>query len=513
MFAPTTGAVPPLRNAVTGTPGVSFPEIISALSYALDLTEDAVPGHAIRSCLLGMRIAAELGLSSKDQANLYYALLLKDSGCSNNASRMCTIIGGDDRYGKTGAKLEDWTRPHRPTWAGVSLLWRSVLPGARPDKKISRMLRVAFTQHRNNREMIALRCSRGAEIARKLGLTDATAEAVRCLDEHWDGHGYPDRRARENVPMLSRIAAVAQHLDIFSTERHPEFAMRVLHDRSGRWFDPEIVKVVDSLHRQGTLWQNCLATREPGATGEKTRIAQDNAALQSVLDLDPDPLRQLDPSAVDNICTAFADVVDAKSPFTFHHSIKVTEVADSLARVMGLQEDRKQLIHRAALLHDIGKLRVPNTILDKQGPLNAEERQVIEEHPLLTQQILGRVGAFDELARVAGAHHERLDGSGYPYRLTGAELSLEARLLAVADVFSALTEDRPYRESVPIDQVITLMQKDVPRKLDARCFEALVTVIADAPAGAADLRSHSAEPRPLTWGHTTAARTPVSTLA
>ena len=170
----------PVRPPSPAPQPVSLLEIISALSYALDLTEDAVPGHAIRCCLLGMRIAEELKLSADQKADLFYALLLKDVGCSNNAARMCQIIGGDDRYIKTGAKLEDWTRPHRPSAAGVQLLWKSVLPGERPHRRVARILRIALTQHRNNREMIALRCDRGADIVRKLGLSETTAQAIRC---------------------------------------------------------------------------------------------------------------------------------------------------------------------------------------------------------------------------------------------------------------------------------------------------------------------------------------------
>ena len=490
---------------------VSLLEILSALSYALDLTEDAVPGHALRCCLLGMRIADELRLEPARKPDLFYALLLKDVGCSNNASRMYQIIGGDDRKIKTRIKLEDWTQPHKPSLSAIRLLWKTVLPSARIDQKIGRILRIVTAQHRNNREMISLRCDRGAEIVRKLGLGEATAEAIRCLDEHWDGKGYPEHRTHQKVPLLSRIVAVAQHLDVFSTERSPEHAMRVLQKRSGKWFDPAIVKAVMLLEQRGELWPGCLASRQALNTSGQHSV-DDQATLQSVLALDPEPHRKLAASEIDNICAAFAGVVDAKSPFTFRHSKGVTQVADDMARVMGLSEDRRHLVHRAALLHDIGKLRVPNTILDKPGLLTIEERSVMEEHPALTAQILGRVAAFEEVARVAGAHHERLDGSGYPDRLTGAELSLEARLLAVADVFSALTEDRPYRKPLSLDRVIHLMQEQVPRKLDARCFEALIATLADAADSEV---SHPLihAPRTPTWSSLRPATRPAAHLA
>jgi HD-GYP domain-containing protein (c-di-GMP phosphodiesterase class II) len=152
----------------------------------------------------------------------------------------------------------------------------------------------------------------------------------------------------------------------------------------------------------------------------------------------------------------------------------VTDAAVRIARQMGLSADRGRMVHRAALLHDLGKLRVPNSVLDKQGKLDANEWQIIQEHPRLTREILSRISQFGELALIAGAHHEKLDGSGYPDRLPGNRLPLEARIIAVADVYGALTEDRPYRAGLPLEQVVEIMSRDIPHKLDPDCFEALM---------------------------------------
>src|ERR1700678_2312068 len=107
---------------------ISLAEILSALSFALDLTEGAVQGHAVRSCLLGMRIGREAGLSEAELFDLYYALLLKDIGCSSNSARMCQIVGGNDIAMKAGAKLVDWTKPHQPKLETLQILWKNVLP-------------------------------------------------------------------------------------------------------------------------------------------------------------------------------------------------------------------------------------------------------------------------------------------------------------------------------------------------------------------------------------------------
>jgi putative nucleotidyltransferase with HDIG domain len=442
---------------------ISLSEIISALSYALDLTEGAVHGHALRSCLLGMRIAAESKLPSEQASGLYFALLLKDIGCSSNSSRMCEIVGGDDRAIKAGVKFQDWTKPHKPNLSTFKMLWKNVLPDAGTATKAARILHIGLNQHKNNREMISLRSERGATIIAKLGMGDLASEAVRSLDEHWDGSGYPDSIKGQQIPLLARICAVAQHLDIFSASRGTQSAIDTLQERSGTWFDPHFVRIALLLHRRGKLWTNC----SPGDSEEDTRRA--------VLDVDAGTQHKLQPGQIDQICEAFADVVDAKSHFTFRHSIGVADAAFGIAETMGLPADRVQLVRRAALLHDIGKLSISNTILDKRAVLSAAEWEAVRQHPRTTRLILERVRSFREMAVIAGEHHEKLDGSGYPDKLTARDLSLESRIIAVADVFGALSEDRPYRAGINLQDTFSIMAKFAPHQLDGDCFDALVS--------------------------------------
>jgi putative nucleotidyltransferase with HDIG domain len=444
---------------------ISLSEIISALSYALDLTEGAVHGHALRSCLLGMRIAAEAKLPSDQTSSLYFALLLKDVGCSSNATRMGQIVGDDDRVVKAGVEYKDWSKPHKPSLSAVNLFWNDVFPDSNAGARAARSLQIGTTQHSNNEAMIGLRCGRGASILNKLGMGEAAAEAVRSVDKHWDGSGDPDRVQREQIPLLARICAVAQHLDVFCSGRGVDYAIETLKERSGTWFDPQLVRVAVSLHRRGVLWANCL----PGDSQDDTRRA--------VLDLDAGSKHQLEPGRIDRICEAFADVVDAKSNFTFRHSMGVAEAAFGIATALRLPADRAQLVRRAALLHDIGKLSVPNTVLDKKGKLSDREWETVHLHPGITRSILERVAPFREMAVIAGEHHEKLDGSGYPSRLMAPDLSLESRIIAVADVYAALSEDRPYRAALDFDEIVSIMAKLVPDKLDADCFYGLVCTI------------------------------------
>lgn len=442
----------------THSSGIPRRQILAALSYALDLTEGAVPGHAQRVCLYAMQMAEALQLAPSERSSLYYAALLKDVGCSSNAGRMCLLIGGDDRMMKHDVKFLDWTRP---SLAAVTALWRRALPHASAAQRAARILKLALEQHTNNRTMIELRCDRGASIARRIGLPEATADAIHRLDEHWDGSGYPGRLRGNAIPLISRILAVAQHLDVFASETGPgmglDEALREMRARSRRWFDPELVHAVNSLHRSGQL----------------VRIAAIQDLRRAVEDQEPESESALSDADVDSICQAFAEVVDAKSSYTYNHSMGVTEAAVGIARELGFAPSRIQRIYRAALLHDLGKLSVPNSILDKPGRLTPEEFALVQQHARLSQQILGRIERFSAIAQIAGQHHEKLDGSGYPDRLTAAELSLDSRLLTVADIYGALTEVRPYRDALPLEKVFSILRSEVPAKLDADCVQAL----------------------------------------
>jgi putative nucleotidyltransferase with HDIG domain len=253
---------------------------------------------------------------------------------------------------------------------------------------------------------------------------------------------------------------LAQTLEVFLVNRGAEAAAGVARQRGGRWFDPDLVKAVISLYHSGALFAD-LRTEK---------------VLQHVVALEPEQ-RQVGASEemLDSICLAFAEVIDAKSPFTYRHSTGVAEAAIAIGQQLDLSAQNITFLRRAALLHDIGKLSVSNAILEKPDKLNTYEFEVVKKHPYYTFEILKRIPGFGNLSEIAASHHEKLDGSGY-FRGYGAEqLSLPARILVVADIYDALAAKRPYRDAMPIEKVFGIMQSDAPRKLDARCFEALTT--------------------------------------
>ncbi len=453
---------------------ISLSEIVSALSFALDLTEDARPGHAVRTCLLGMRIATALGLPDQELSSLYYALLLKDLGCSCNANLLCEVVGGDDRTIKRKFKLEDW---RYPSLSGIRLLWEHAGIAEPLLERCRRIVSLALRSRRFSRELVRMRCECGGKIARKIGLPESSVHAITSLDEHWNGRGYPARLRGEAIPLLARIINIAQCLDLFASERGMEAALRLVSRRSRSWFDPELVKIACSLAAEKKLWEYYGSGLEHKA----------------VIALEPGVLLRANERQIDDIAEAFADVVDAKSPFTYCHSVGVRDAAVHIARQLGLSHERSKLVRRAALLHDIGKLRVPNTILDKPGKLDFVEWQIVREHPGLSSEILGRIRPFKEMARIAGEHHEKLDGTGYPAGLKSDQLSLESRIIAVADTYAALLEDRSYRAGLSRSDALAQLQCYAPLKLDAACCAALA---ASSASGLPFERNNSCPPAP-----------------
>ena len=171
-------------------------------------------------------------------------------------------------------------------------------------------------------------------------------------------------------------------------------------------------------------------------------------------------------------------MIDAKSPFTRGHSERVAVFTDMIAEEMGFDAERRRWLKRAALLHDIGKLGISNTILDKPGKLTAEEFALIRLHPVYSAEILRGIPAFADLASVAEGHHERLDGKGYPNALSGDAINLETRIVTTADIFDALTADRPYRAAMPVSKAFAILDADVGTAIDGTCLAALRAALA-----------------------------------
>ena len=437
--------------------GLRLTEVLGALSHALDLTEGQPPGHCTRCAWIGGHVGRALGLDEASLVDLHFTLLLKDLGCSSNAARICELYLADDLSFKRDFKLMDGS-----PGAALRFVLAQTGLGASLGERFRAIVNILQNGGEIVTELIETRCHRGADIAAKMRFSPAVQDGIRALDEHWSGKGRAAGLSGEAIPLFSRVALLAQVVDIFQMERGREAALAEVRARSGGWFDPAVVAAFVEAQRADGFWDALRGDAVDERLGE---VAPRAAAIE------------VDEDYLDEIASAFADVIDAKSPFTAGHSARVMLFSDMIAEEMGLDEHHRRWLRRGALLHDIGKLGVSNAILDKPGRLDEAEWATIRTHPVHSRRILERVSVFADLAPIAGGHHERLDGAGYPDGLRAEAIDLETRIVTVADVFDALSAERPYRAAMPIERTLAIMRGDVGTALDPACFAALVRAL------------------------------------
>lgn len=428
--------------------------VVGALSFALDITEGQPEGHAIRSCMIGMRLADEIGLNARDRSALFYALLLKDLGCSSNAAKVCYLFGADDRTVKREFKFAN---AHNPV-AFLPYVLANIAPDAPLAERARRFVSIALAGNKDTRELIQIRCERGARIARDLDLPEDAVQAIRNLDEHWNGRGHPDGLRRTQIPLMARILSLSQTAEVFVMRYGLAAAIDAVRRRRKTWFDPDLVDAFVTMGEDTDFWLRVI-----GGDVER-HVAQFEPEEHAL---------ELSDTMLDQLCRAFAMVVDAKSPWTACHSQGVSDVAVGIGMTMGLDPATLTSLRRAGLLHDIGKLGVSNTILDKPGKLTDREFALLKKHPDYTRKILGRSSCFAPIAELAARHHEKLDGSGYDRGLDASQLTMPDRILCVADIYEALAARRPYRTDLSDGEVFEILDRMAGEKICARSVEAL----------------------------------------
>jgi len=451
-----------VRTSVTPSPArATLAELVAALSVALDVTEGLPRGHASRTALIAGRVAAAWELDSATRRDLVFASFLKDSGCSSNAAAVASIFGTDDLAIKARYLLTDRSLLDRARFA------IGVLPPSEPlPTRLRRLIRLALRGTQLQRAVEQLRCERGAAIARHMGFGEAVAAAVHDVHEHWDGNGQPMGRRGEEISHLARVVAACAGLDAVWRAHGKAAARRTLRRRRGTWYEPLVVDTLLALIDRHELdW-----IQELGQAQLQVAV---NALLGGEVAAETE---------IDRVALGFAEIIDSKSPYTGLHSRRTSAIARRLAERMGLGPSEVVDVARAGLLHDIGKLGIPNTILDKAEPLTPREWEVIRRHPLLSWEILSPIPSFETVADMAASHHERLDGSGYFRGRAGEALSLGTRIVAVADVFEALTAHRPYRSAMPVEEAVAVMRTMVGDHLAAEVVAALPDTVAGLTA-------------------------------
>lgn len=419
--------------------GVRQAELLATLSLATDLGLNQPMEHIMRTTLIALQLAEQVGMSEDERSGLYSASLIAWVGCHIDAYEQAkwfgddTVLKGDVRRVDVGRTLPSAAFTIKHLGAGRPFHARVRLGLSLRDGGWVRAMDQMLENH-----WLASR-----HLTLELGLGQPVLDVVEQTFERWDGKGYPGELAGEELRLASRLINLADVVEVFHRSAGEDAAVAVARERSGTQFDPELVErfcgdaeaLLSDLDA-ATTWDEVISA-EPGLTPRLVGERLD-AALGTV-----------------------GDFVDLKSPYTLGHSRGVAELGYRAALDQGLPESEAAAVRRAAHVHDLGRLGVSNTIWDKPGPLAPAEMERVRLHPYLSERMLAFSPDLAALAEIAGQHHERMDGSGYPRGLTGEAISFEARLLGAADCYHALTEPRPHRPELARDEAAAALRDEI----------------------------------------------------
>ncbi len=410
---------------------IRLAELIAALSLATDLADAFPPETALKNCLIALGIAQELGVTGRQLSDVYYAALLRYLGCTSTARETATAFGGDDNATRGAFAGVEFDQPGEMLDAVWS--WLGDGPG-----RLRRARAFTGSMLAGPRFMmagLAADCEVSTRLATRLGLSAGVTESVQSFFALWDGRGFPKGVAGEQIPLVARIAFLSHMVQQHLRRGGNKASVRAMARRlAGRWVDPAVSEAF--LKRADELVEAVAA----------------ESVWDAVLDAEPRSGPWVTVSRIDQVAEAFADFADLKSPFTLGHSSGVAALAESAAAAAGLDDREKATLRLAALVHDLGRVSVSNGIWDKPGRLSAAEWERVRLHPYHSERVLARSPALHPLSRLVGSHHERLDGSGYHRGIPAGLLGQPARVLAAADAYQAMREERPHRPAMPPDQ-------------------------------------------------------------
>lgn len=445
-----------MYESASGYSPIRLAEVVAALSLATDLGMGQPLEFALRSCVLAVRLGETLGLDDQTLREVYYQALLRYIGCNAETYLLAAILG-DEFATRSDYALIDSGKPMdllkfvfrrvQATHEGASSL------------QLARLMVTGMLAGPQIQEGFHGHCEVAQRLAQRLGFDEGIIRALGQLYARWDGRGIPAVRGEEIAPAVL-VVALAQDAVTFARLGGVEAAIAMAQERSGGAYEPQMVE---------------RFTRQ--ASGLFAGL-DDAPTWDTVLTLEPGPHTTLTEEQFDSACLAIADFADLKSPYTLEHSRGVAQLAAGAASRCGLSQSDVIAIRRAGWIHDVGRVGVSATIWEKPGPLSDREWEQVRLHPYYTERILARPGALAALGAVASLHHERLDGSGYFRRVSAAQLSPAARILAAADVYHAMTEARPHRPAhSPEDAAQLLHHEGRAGRLDD---EAIAQVLAEA---------------------------------
>jgi HD-GYP domain-containing protein (c-di-GMP phosphodiesterase class II) len=442
---------------------VRVADLLAGLSLVSDLGLGLPPENAMRSCLIGTALARQIDLHEREVADVFYTSLFQHIGCTGYAHETY-LVWIDDIAANRAAR--------RTNFADPKDLFTSYLPTLTRGMSARQRARVAANfltkGPRFLKRFTTATCEVAAQTARRLGLSDGVQRGLHEVFEWWNGKGAPQGLKGDDISLVGRVAFVGGTAAEYDVLGGPELAVDAVGRRSGTIFDPA---VADAFKAHAA---------------ELLEIAGIGDPRERLLEAEPEPVRLISEAHLLEVAAVFGDIADLKTPFTHGHSAGVARLARAAGEKLGLDSTALLRLHAGALLHDLGRIGIPDAIWEKPGKLTTAEWEQIRLHPYHSERILSCSPALEPMAVFAGMHHERMDGSGYHRGCTAAQIPVPARVLAAADVLQAMTQSRPHRDALTVDQAAERLQHEAR---EGRLDPDAVVAVVEAAGGALERKA------------------------
>ena len=417
-------------------PTLRLADLLASVSLVSDLGFALPPEESMRSTIMATALARRIGLSEPEVSDVMYTTLLQHLGCIGFAHETSVVYGDESVFNAAAARVGD------DVGDVIDTLVRATARGRRPLDWARVVAHTLLRGQQFGGAFATARCEVGRETARRLGLSTGVGRGLDEVAEAWNGKSGMRGLAGDEISPAARIAVVAATASRFDEIGGPEAVATVLRRRAGGLLDPSIVEVF-VRHLPDVL-----------------AGAHDGDPRETLLAAEPTPARTVRATQLVDVAGAIGDVADLKSTFTLGHSSRVSALASAAARALGLDDAAQTTVTVAALLHDAGRVGIPNATWEQPRRLTAAQWEQVRLHPYHSERILTRSEVLNPMAPIAGMHHERLDGSGYHRGAHGKEIPLEARILAAADAFEAMTHERPHRPAHDAGRAADLLHAD-----------------------------------------------------
>ena len=432
-------------------------ELLITFAFAGDLAMGLEMEDGVRACYVADCIAEEMRLPLEDRVTIYYASLLKDAGCT------CWTAPEAD-FWQTPDEIEARRELLAP--AGMArtrgfMAWMRRYAGEGQPflPRMARMFTVATQSKPFLREGYAATAEVCARMTQRLGLPRSAEAAGLHIFEQWNGTGMPGGLRGDAIPISSRVIAPGFAVPYLHRVAGRDAAIACLRTERGKSFDPDVADAFLALADRPSFWQGF----------ESPDVAQHTLAREPESEV-----KHIGSGRIDDVAYAFADFVDLKSPYAAAHSRRVARVTQQLATLMGCNAEDATLYRNAGLLHDLGVSAVPSAALNAdESSLTTAQREQLRLHPYYAERILDRIPALDAVKPIIGAHHERMDGKGFFRGLSGDNIPLGARLIAVANRLDELTHDSPNARALEIPQALATVEREAPGNFDPQVVSAL----------------------------------------